>query len=1256
LEGALRCSGLLAAVVVASVCLAGIRPAEAGTPGKDGAKTVTAANTVVNCYAALGANAAAGATSVTVASAAALTCNGLSAMGPGDVVLIMQMQGASIDTTNTNNYGAITNYNSAGRYEFAVVGSVAGNVINFTGCGAGATTVTPLANAYVASTNGARTQVIRVPQYSTLTVTAPGSIVPTTWNGTAGGVVAIHVNATAALNSAGSINVSGRGFRGALHVTAPDATGFGISGYRATTYNFAGAEKGEGIVGDWNHYQTLGGAFQRGAPANGGGGANCENSGGGGGANGDNGGAWTGAGIKLPASVAWSLANEAADTESVSGGGRGGYSWLSNNQNELTVGPGVASWGGDGRRQVGGRGGRPVANDPAVRLFMGGGGGAGERNDCASGSDGGAGGGIVLLLANAVTGTGSILANGGVPPGPACVSDGAGGGGAGGTIVVSAATSGGITLSAVGAVGGNNIPLGFFNNVAMGPGGGGGGGYIAVSGGLGPGNVAGGVQGTDNSPRIPNFIQNGATQGAAGKTDVVASIPGGCFIPTRANFEGLRRDAAGTIEFAVTNLDATLGFRVHGMDQKGGARQLLSDGLIAVANEQRASSGPQYFSVPTRLDPKFILIEEVELSGASRWLGPFRSDDADNRRNYELTFAKRWVRMLDRGSRRPSLSVRSKPGGRARSPAPAAAVKIETLGEGYVSVPVADLTAAGMTANTSSWRLFNQGTAVPFAVVAGPAIRFSAVPLRSDYTSGNAYVVWQSSGAPPAPVVPITVSGPASPAGFTRIEQNAFYVPFNNPDADPWIWTFGTSATNSVSFDLPGYVPAARSRRIIVRLAGGSNHTHKVNLVLNGRVLGTATLAGRVPGQLNVTVPGSVLRAVGNELSFNDSPSGADPQSALVFLDRIDLDVALPAAGASVARIAPYNPSLGVSGQLDYLVLSPAAFLDSAQRLADGRRGTVASTAALDVERAYDTFSAGIVEPNAIRRALRNLRNQNGLKYVVLLGTDTTDPRNFQGDRPDDFIPSLLSYDDNYGRVPSEYLYSAVTVSGGPELAIGRLPARSPEEAEALVTKSLDSSRLLAGGGNRHVVVIDNNGVGENYSFEAEGKMQADAFPVGSTRAFVNLADGAEMAREKLSTELATGTQTLNFFGHGSLTYWADEQVMNADVASQLAGTDKGFVAFAWNCQSNLYDFAEPSLGETLLGVDDGGAVASLGPVGNTNPDFHHAFAQETYKQFLAGVPLGEAVRRARATLAPGTFKHVLNGWALLGDPLIRIP
>src|SRR5687768_15073731 len=46
----------------------------------------------------------------------------------GNTVIIIQMQGAVIDETNTAAFGTITSYNSAGLWEKAVISSVAGNI------------------------------------------------------------------------------------------------------------------------------------------------------------------------------------------------------------------------------------------------------------------------------------------------------------------------------------------------------------------------------------------------------------------------------------------------------------------------------------------------------------------------------------------------------------------------------------------------------------------------------------------------------------------------------------------------------------------------------------------------------------------------------------------------------------------------------------------------------------------------------------------------------------------------------------------------------------------------------------------------------------------------------------------------------------------------------------------------------------------------------------------------------------------------
>jgi uncharacterized repeat protein (TIGR01451 family) len=482
-------------------------PVQARQIGKDGALTVSAANTVVNTTTTLSAAATAGATTITVASAAGITV--------GDVLLVYQAQGATISTANVNTYGAVSALNNAGRYEFVSVAGISGTTITLgTFCD-----TTPLRFSY---TGGA--QVVRVPQYSALIVNAGASIVPTAWNGSTGGVVALIVDGNATIN--GTINANALGFRGGAIDNVTTAAGTDVATYVATT-TADGAEKGESIAGSQATYDGLGGRYNRGAPANGGGGGNAHNAGGGGGANGGSAIGWNGQGVPDTSVAGWVTAWNIDGTLTAStnspGGGRGGYTYGASDQNALTVAPGTASWGGNSRRERGGLGGRPLANNPSIvgdtRLFFGGGGGAGDGNNGAA-SAGARGGGLVYVIANAVAGSGSLQANGGTAtntvPGH---NDAPGGGGGGGSVVLVAPSAGGLSLAANGGNGGNQLIGG---NESEGPGGGGGGGYIASP--AGTGTVAGGGNGTTSSAAVTEFLPNGATRGNTGNTALAPAL------------------------------------------------------------------------------------------------------------------------------------------------------------------------------------------------------------------------------------------------------------------------------------------------------------------------------------------------------------------------------------------------------------------------------------------------------------------------------------------------------------------------------------------------------------------------------------------------------------------------------------------------------------------------------------------------------------------------------------------------------------
>ncbi|GAB2491596.1 hypothetical protein [Arenimonas alkanexedens] len=506
-----RAAGFSASAVVVTGLLFS-SSANAWQPGKDGSRTISANTTYASLpevrITTLASAAVAGSVTLSLASAAGIAA--------GDVLMIYQAQGATIGSGDTAAYGAVSSLGNAGRYELVSVLSVSGTTVTLSpACGAA-----PLRFSY----NNA-SQVIRVPQYSALTIGAAVTLSAPLWNGSTGGVMPLLVQNAFVVN--GIVSASGAGFRGGVLDNITTAAGSDVSLFRGVS-DANGGEKGESIAGFQAQYDSLNGRYGRGAPANGGGGGNAHNAGGGGGANGNSGLTWNGQGnpsLSTPGwAAAWNIDGTLTATTTSSGGGRGGYTYGASDQNALILAPGNAAWAGNNRRERGGLGGRPLANNPSTtgntRLFLGGGGGAGDANNSAGGS-GARGGGFVFVIAGTISGSGQIVADGltAANSTPAH-NDAPGGGGGGGTIAVSATTASGVSLFARGGNGGNQLIV---NNESEGPGGGGGGGFIAAPA-LLTTTVTGGLNGTTSSLAVTEFLPNGATRGGNGNTTTTPAL------------------------------------------------------------------------------------------------------------------------------------------------------------------------------------------------------------------------------------------------------------------------------------------------------------------------------------------------------------------------------------------------------------------------------------------------------------------------------------------------------------------------------------------------------------------------------------------------------------------------------------------------------------------------------------------------------------------------------------------------------------
>ncbi len=190
--------------------------------GRDGALTVSTTGTVVNAYAQVTAALATGDSVIAVTSSTGFAA--------GDLVMLHQTTGVSpVPAAGAQTQIDLTSA-GVGRYELARVLSVLGTSITLTA---------PVINGFAANVS----QVIRVPEYTTVTVNPGRSVAPAAWNGATGGVVAFLANGT--LTNNGSVDARGRGFRGGQPVDDTSGT-TGATGLDESAPT--GAQKGEGIA------------------------------------------------------------------------------------------------------------------------------------------------------------------------------------------------------------------------------------------------------------------------------------------------------------------------------------------------------------------------------------------------------------------------------------------------------------------------------------------------------------------------------------------------------------------------------------------------------------------------------------------------------------------------------------------------------------------------------------------------------------------------------------------------------------------------------------------------------------------------------------------------------------------------------------------------------------------------------------------------------------------------------------------------
>lgn len=394
----------------------------------------------------------------------------------------------------------------------------------------------------------------------------------------------------------------------------------------------------------------------------------------------------------------------------------------------------------------------------------------------------------------------------------------------------------------------------------------------------------------------------------------------------------------------------------------------------------------------------------------------------------------------------------------------------------------------------------------------------------------------------------------------------------------------------------------------------------------------------------------------------------------------------------------------------DVLLLAPHRFADALAPLVRHRTSQGHVVAQLDVEPLFARFSHGQVDARALQKAVRavaaHAAEGGGKLHYVLLAGDFDEVPTFYLRKGAYEHHSAKEHDnphaitrEEHAAYPSDDPYARERdtdhlESTAPTIAVGRIPARSPEEVDAFVRKlvayetaplaNADQSwrrrlTLYAGDpyfgpmGDELVRTVAEGILDQDlsYDFDLRLTFAKDTSPY---------AFGFDHLERKFASDMADGAIVAAYVGHGSVTRFAPAEfrgrryeVGTASDAAEMRIAAGKPVFFSIACDTGAFDRPGglPSLAEQMV-LNPEGPVAVFASSRESHPYPNALYGQAIIRQFVNGRPatVGDGVVAVKdgmlrgsipvAELLLGDDIDVLKAehvglYNLFGDPATRL-
>lgn len=332
----------------------------------------------------------------------------------------------------------------------------------------------------------------------------------------------------------------------------------------------------------------------------------------------------------------------------------------------------------------------------------------------------------------------------------------------------------------------------------------------------------------------------------------------------------------------------------------------------------------------------------------------------------------------------------------------------------------------------------------------------------------------------------------------------------------------------------------------------------------------------------------------------------------------------------------------------DYIIVCADALKNVAYHYAWYHNQQGLDTKVFTLTEALDAANFGIYSPQAIS----NLVEEAGASYLLLLGDMTYDYFSRNNTEADFAVPGWFISTQGFESV-SDYAFAYARNSGGnPLVSVGRIPARTEEQAFAV----LEKIRARVGMAQQPTeLVVAAESTSEQFRRIAEN---AAAQSSGTVVKAYEADLGVSEAHAALRRAWNNGSNHIFFAGHGSKHIWSNNSLLTTQLVPGLVERDVLPLVIQLNCQSNAAYFTHDAtgyscIGEALIMTPKKGAAAVIGSTGTAAPESQEKLGVRTLYYLNNGTHrIGDAFRKAMTdVLNDKPDPQVLNSFILLGDP-----